>query len=293
MTHVGDAFIQAYRYKFNETAKTQCVKLLTGRKLMSCPANREFVLKRDSIAMIRVAIVEDDPNIRSHLVCALEQEPDLDLIGIAGTVSAGLELLASKPDVLLVDLGLPDGCGLDLIHAATAQCPNAEVAAITTFGDESHVLGALEAGATGYLLKDGSVDAIVRSIRELFAGGSPISPSIARHLLRRLRTHASSRLSMEAREPAPLSKLNTISAAKPGSGADHAGPALTPRETTVLQQIAKGYTYEEISSTLGISVHTVTTHIKHIYRKLAVRSRGEAVFEAMQLGLIKLEACSG
>ena len=231
---------------------------------------------RDAIATIRVAVVEDDANIRAHLCEALSAEPDLFLVGHAGTVADGMALLEREPDVFLVDLGLPDGSGLDLIRAAHVKCPKTEVAAITSFGDENHVLGALEAGATGYLLKDGSVPMILRSIRELFAGGSPISPSIARHLLKRLR--------MPAR-PLQASTQVQSPAVKTGSCA-----LLTPRETTVLQQIAKGYSYEEISGALGISVHTVTTHIKHIYRKLAVRSRGEAVFEAMQLGLIRLEA---
>jgi len=242
--------------------------------------NREVTVKRDCIAKIRVAVVEDDQNTRARLVSVISDEPDLDLIGAAGSVSAGLMLLTSKPDVLLVDLGLPDGSGLELIRAAQAESPATEVAAITTFGDESHVLGALEAGASGYLLKDGSTDLILASVRELFAGGSPISPSIARHLLRRLRE--------PAHQPAaPL----TIQV--PARSRECVPNMLTPRETTVLQQIAKGYSYEEISGALGISVHTVTTHIKHIYRKLAVRSRGEAVFEAMQLGLIKLDAHTG
>lgn len=245
--------------------------------------NREVTVKRDCIAKIRVAVVEDDYNTRARLVSVISDEPDLDLIGAAGSVSAGLMLLAGKPDVFLVDLGLPDGSGLELIRAAQAESPSTEVAAITTFGDETHVLGALEAGASGYLLKDGSTDLILGSVRELFAGGSPISPSIARHLLRRLREPAGRPAAfLTAQEPAPQ-----------GRGREAAPSLLTPRETTVLQQIAKGYSYDEISGALGISVHTVTTHIKHIYRKLAVRSRGEAVFEAMQLGLIKLDAHTG
>jgi len=245
--------------------------------------DREVTVKRDCIAKIRVAVVEDDQNTRARLVSVICEEPDLELIGAAGSVSAGLMLLAGKPDVFLVDLGLPDGSGLELIRAAQAESPSTEVAAITTFGDESHVLGALEAGASGYLLKDGSTDLILASVRELFAGGSPISPSIARHLLRKLREPAAlSERSFVAREPVAAE-----------SSQENVPSLLTPRETTVLQQIAKGYSYDEISGALGISVHTVTTHIKHIYRKLAVRSRGEAVFEAMQLGLIKLDAHSG
>lgn len=238
-------------------------------------------MNSQAIASISVAVVDDDANIRTHLCQALVSDPGLTLVGQAGSVRDGLGLLEKRPKVLLVDIGLPDGSGLEVIRAAQAKCPDTEVAAITNFGDEGNVLGALQAGATGYLLKDGSVPTILRSIRELSAGGSPISPSIARHLLRYLRS---------AGKPADAGSRKRQTEVRDEAAA---ASLLTPRETTVLQQIAKGYSYDEISSTLGISVHTVTTHIKHIYRKLAVRSRGEAVFEAMQLGLIRLEAQQG
>ncbi len=166
------------------------------------------------------------------------------------------------PQVLLVDLQLPDGSGIDLIRAARRLAPQAEAMVISVFGDEAHVVGAIEAGATGYLLKDASAEEIAMAITRLLAGEAPISSAIARHLLRRFR--------------APPDPAAAPVAASP----------LTPREGEVLQLIAKGLSYQRIADTLAMSPHTVTTHIKQIYRKLAVNSRGEAVFEAMQLGLL-------
>jgi DNA-binding NarL/FixJ family response regulator len=133
---------------------------------------------------------------------------------------------------------------------------------ITVFGDEQHVVAAIEAGATGYILKDGSSQYIADSILELVHGGAPISPAIARHLLRRFRE-----LSPPVRAPD--------------------APGLTGREQEVLGLLVKGFTFAEIGDLLGISAHTVTTHVKHIYAQLAVRSRAEAVYEAMQLGLVE------
>ncbi len=137
---------------------------------------------------------------------------------------------------------------------------------ITVFGDERHVVRALEAGATGYILKDAMTDSICTSIMQLVDGGSPISAPIARHLLSRF--HDATRIA--AREGVDL-------------------PQLTGREKDVLSQLARGFSFSEISGILSISPHTVASHIKHIYRKLAVHSRSEAVYEALQLGLINID----
>jgi DNA-binding NarL/FixJ family response regulator len=135
---------------------------------------------------------------------------------------------------------------------------------VSVFGDETHVVEAIEAGALGYLLKDGDADYIATSILEMLDGGSPISPPIARYLLRRLQ-------------------------APPADPATSAVPAprLSPREQEVLNLIAKGFSYTEIAGLLGLTAPTVATHTRGIYRKLDVHSRGEAVYEALQLGLVK------
>jgi len=213
-----------------------------------------------------VVIVEDDDNTRARLGRAVAAHPELTLAATAGTIADGRAALAAhRPAVLLSDLGLPDGSGIELIADARRTSPDTLAMVITVFGDESHVVAAIEAGAMGYLLKDESPEHIGRSILEILAGGSPISPPIARHLLRRFRDVA----------------------AEPGVAADV--PRLSDREHQVLTLIVKGFSYAEIAGLLGVSGHTVTTHVRSIYRKLEVHSRGEAVYEALQLGLVKLD----
>ncbi len=212
-----------------------------------------------------IVLVEDDEATRSRLARAIRSHPDLDLVGEASSLhTARVELERETPDVLLVDLGLPDGSGIDLIREVKRSGAPTEAMVITVFGDEQHVVAAIEAGASGYILKDGSSQYVAASILELVNGGSPISPAIARHLLRRFR------------EPAP-----------PAPALD--APDLTSREREVLGLLVKGFTFSEIGDLLGISAHTVTTHVKHIYGKLEVRSRAEAVYEALHLGMFKEE----
>ncbi|MGI9432616.1 MAG: response regulator, partial [Myxococcota bacterium] len=134
----------------------------------------------------RILVVEDDPPTRRHLVRAIEAHPELDLVRAAGSVAEGRSALAEQPDVLLTDIGLPDGTGIELIRATREVAPKAISMAVTALGDEKTVIAAIEAGASGYLLKDGSHEEIGGAVLELVAGGSPISPSIARHVLRRL-----------------------------------------------------------------------------------------------------------
>jgi DNA-binding NarL/FixJ family response regulator len=214
-----------------------------------------------------VLIVEDDSNTRKKLGIAISASPSLNLIAAVDCCKAARdELNRQAPDVLLTDLGLPDGNGVDIIKDTHEKYPDTDIMVITVFGDEQHVLSAIEAGATGYLLKDSSSEKIGESILELVAGNSPISPSIARHLLKRF----------QIEHPKPHDKDKDL-------------PQLTAREKEVLGYVAKGFSYSEIANIINVSGHTVTSHIKHIYKKLSVRSRGEAVFEAMQLGIIKLD----
>lgn len=213
-----------------------------------------------------VVVVEDDPHTRAHIARAVKSHRRLSLAGEAGTCAEGRALLAEKPpDVLLTDLGLPDGSGVDLIRGLRARRPDSRALVITVFGDERSVVESLEAGASGYLLKDGTPEEIGSAIDQLLDGGAPISPHIARYLLKRFHTPGAER--------------------RPVRDA----PALTARETEVLELIAKGFGYAEIARILGISAHTVTTHVRRIYGKLEVGSRGEAVYEAVNLGLIRMQ----
>jgi DNA-binding NarL/FixJ family response regulator len=216
---------------------------------------------------VRVLVIEDDAPTRERLAEIIEQADGLELSGSAGDCASARAALERRPhpQVLLVDLGLPDGSGVDLIRESRRLPQPPEAMVISVFGDERHVVSAIEAGATGYLLKDAPAERIVTAISELLRGGSPISAGIARHLLRRFQQPAA-----------------------PAAG-DGGLPELTPREMEVLLLVGKGFSYAEIAATLEVSTHTVTSHIKHIYRKLEVRSRGEAVFEAMQRGLLRIE----
>lgn len=213
---------------------------------------------------LQIAVLEDDAVLRDRYVELVASAPDMRLLWSAGSLAEARRALESgKPDVLLVDLGLPDGSGLEIFAQVKKQYPACEVMVVSVFGDEDHVVAAIAAGASGYLLKDTLAESFLATIRDLHAGGSPISPSIARILLTRAR-------------PAPA--VATESAA--------GGPELAERETEILQLVAKGFNFGEISRLLGISTNTVRTHIYRIYRKLSVHSRGEAVFEAKKLGLL-------
>jgi len=218
--------------------------------------------------MTRVLIVEDEPEFMRRFSGAVLGDASLSLIAAVSTGLAAEAMLdLQQPDVLLVDLGLPDISGVDVIAYAAARHPRCDVLVVTMFGDDGHVVAAIEAGATGYLLKDASAERIVASIHELRAGGSPISPGIARRVLARFRLAAA-----PSPQPEP-----------PPSGEPS---PLTARETELLRLTAKGFTFETIGQVMEISPHTVVAHVKKIYRKLAVHSRSEAVYEASQLGLL-------
>jgi DNA-binding NarL/FixJ family response regulator len=215
-----------------------------------------------------VLIVEDEPEFLRRFSAAVTTDPQLRLSAAVSTGKAGLAMLdAQPPDVMLVDLGLPDIGGIELIRHAARTQPSCDVLVVTMFADDEHVMGSIEAGATGYLLKDANSERIAAAIHEVRAGGSPISPSIARRVLQRFRIAPS----------APPQAAPVRSA--------EASP-LSERETEILRLVAKGFSFDTVGEVLSISPHTVVTHVKKIYRKLAVHSRGEAVYEAGQMGLL-------
>ena len=215
-------------------------------------------------------VVEDDLVTRRLLCQAIEREPSLALCAAFGTVRDARRYLSHTPiDLLLTDLGLPDGSGIAVIRCCRRLLPNAEILVITMSSDEEQILACIEAGASGYVLKESVHASLMRSILELRSGGSPISPMIARKMLARMR-------GASAREPDL-------------SDADEQESQLTRRESTILELISRGGTYAKVAQALGLSVGTVQTHIKHIYAKLCVHSRTEAVIEAQRRGLIPIE----
>jgi len=221
---------------------------------------------------IRLALVEDDVVFQQVFQDTVKNAPDMTLEWVASTRLQGLCLLKGEPvDVLLIDLGLPDGSGIDVIRAAHACWPSCGIMVSTTFGDELHVMQSLEAGAAGYLLKDSTSKRMLGEIRNLHAGGSPISPLIARQILTRF--VSSSRPASTHGRPAPLDPE------KPRA-------ALSVREQQVLEFITKGFTSDEIAQLMGGSRHTVLTFVRRVYSKLEVNSKTEAIYEARSLGLL-------
>ena len=216
---------------------------------------------------IKVIFVENDPNVRLRLQRAINGLADIHEIGSAATYREADALVSQfKFQMLIVDLDLPDGFGLDLIRRTATNMPEVDIMVLANANDDPHVVSAVESGATGYVLKTEIENSLVSAIRLLAAGGSPVSPEVAKSVLRALRTYTTHTIEKTTApiQPNPLSE----------------------RETEILQLLAKGMSFNEIGDILTISPHTVTAHIKKIYRKLQVHSRGEAVYEAAQMGLI-------
>ncbi len=227
-------------------------------------AEDEGPISQAHAELYRVVIVDDDPVVRAHFRDIVAMRASLVLAGEADSLSGGIALLESDPDIFLLDLGLPDGSGLELIPVIRAS-GDARVLVVTSFGDRETVVTALQAGADGYLLKDADAGVILSGIEATLAGGAPISPAAAVYLLETLRGPTQDSL---------------VSDATPS--------VLTPRERELLKLFAKGTSYKEAARMLEISPLTVGNFVKSIYRKLAVNSRGEAVYRAVSAGHIKL-----
>jgi DNA-binding NarL/FixJ family response regulator len=225
--------------------------------------------------IIEVAMLEDDISCRQTLAAAVEGSEDMHLAWQAATLDEARRLVAQPVDVLLVDLGLPDGSGLALIAQMRQVQPNCAVMVSTIFGDDDHLMGAVRAGALGYLLKDVSAKAIVEEIRSLHAGGSPINPMMARKLLRYQAGRAFASAPGEA-----------IISAPPAAATGTQEFRLSPREAQVLQLVAKGYILDEVAAQMNITRHTARSFIRRIYQKLQVNNRVEAVRLAMDRGLL-------
>lgn len=212
--------------------------------------------------LIRIFMVEDDARLRVEFEQMVRAQTSLSWLGGAGSLQDARSLIAeARPDVAIIDLGLPDGDGIDLIAELTLQTPRVLTLVSTVFGDEKRVIRAIEAGARGYLLKDSSPEEFVNAICVVHQGGAPLSPHIAKHLLARL---------------VPSVRLASM----------RAHSTLTAREIEILTRIAQGFTTTETAEFLCMSVHTATSHIKNIYSKLAVSNRVQAVNHARSHGLI-------
>lgn len=212
--------------------------------------------------MIRVAIIEDDPVMRGLLCDAVDACDDMMVTSTADNVARASGMIeAGGYDVLLCDLGLPDGSGITLIRQEALTGRDTDILVITIFANQNKVLDAIRAGARGYLLKDERIEDCIEAIRNIRRGGSPISPIIARQLLGQIQPEAS--------QP-------TTPMASP----------LSEREYEVLNLLSRGFSNSECADILTVSANTIGTHVKNIYRKLEVNSRAEALFEASSQGLL-------
>lgn len=214
---------------------------------------------------ITAVLVEDDLETLKHFARSLQDDHRFQVVASCCNCAEARKAFGRfTPHVFVTDLKLPDGHGFELIEHVRREMPMTEIMVISAFGDEQTVVKAITLGASGYLLKDASPLHIREAVVDLMDGRSPISTAVARHIIKSL---------------------------QPSAGEDNnaSAPAtLTEREKDILWGIAKGFSYKDIARKLGISPQTVPTHVKSIYRKLDVHSRGEAVFEALQSGLIAI-----
>lgn len=212
----------------------------------------------------RVVIVEDDPRITAHVAEGVTAHHGLSLAGTAGSLAEARTLLAHGADLFILDLGLPDGNGIDLIAEIRARLgPEPKILVLSVLGDQTTVLAAVLAGADGYLLKDLDTLDIGQQAAAALSGGAPLSPSIAAYVLRYLRG--------QQEQPKP----------------EDDEPDLSPREYELLQLLARGQSNRQAAEALSVSPHTVGDHVKSIYRKLGVSSRGEAMVRAFRSGLLR------
>jgi DNA-binding NarL/FixJ family response regulator len=215
---------------------------------------------------IRLLVVEDQPQILRHQLKLLEGFPDIELCGSARDGAEALRVLdEARPDVVLLDLGLPGLSGIEVTREILRRRPGTEVLIWTVFEEEDKVLDAIRAGASGYLLKGTPAARLVEAIREVRSGGSIIQPQLARRLLRRFK-------------PSPA----TEAPGEVGAGAR----SLSPREREILKLLARGLSNADVARALSVSRATVRTHLEHIYEKLEVSNRTEAVTEGIRQGLI-------
>jgi len=209
---------------------------------------------------VRVVIIEDLLEVREGLAVLINGTSGFACTGRFRTMEdalAGID--ASRPDVILTDIGLPGMNGIEGTRILSARLPGVPILALSVYGDDDNVFNAICAGASGYLLKNTTSDRLLESLREVVAGGAPMSPEIARRVVTVFR---------EFRPP------------------ERAPYCLTPQESELLRLMVEGHHYKTAAHEMGISTNTVSFHLKHVYQKLQVHSKTEAVAKALRERLI-------
>ena len=235
--------------------------------------------------MKNILLLEDLPEIRVWLRALVQRVFPAADIREAARVGDALRLVQTmRFDIALIDLGLPDGPGVDVVTRLRDLQPEAQSVVVTIHDDDEHLFPALQHGADGYLLKEDRFEVLVEELQKIVRGQPPLSPAIARRLLTHFRLGSSS----DTQAPsAPFTMAGTPGASRPvpiEKPLDH--ERLTPRETEVLTYLSKGFTIKEIANLMGIKWFTVNDHIKSIYKKLNVSSRAEAAVLASKQGLV-------
>ena len=207
-----------------------------------------------------IAIVDDNQGIRTTLEQMLAGAAGFRCIGSYRDAASALEHIpANPPDIVLMDINMPGMTGIDCVRQLKIVAPAVKVVMLTVFNDEDHVFDSLKAGADGYLLKHSEREVLLQSLDQVLQGGAPVSPQIARCL---------------------ISYFHGLKQTKPAVSAKEAADTqLTDRELQILDKLTEGSSYKEIADLLRISIHTVSNHLRHIYEKLHVHSRAEAVFK--------------
>ena len=214
------------------------------------------------VGTIRVAVVEDDARLRQTFVDVLESSTEFRCVGAFATGAEAVDGIPRlMPDVVIMDVNLPDTTGVECVKLLAPQLPATQILMVTVYQDPDTTFQALAAGAHGYLVKPVLPERLLEAIREIRAGGVPMSRTIARKVIETFR-------SREAAEAAV-----TSAAQSPVASPDD--ESLTPREQQVLELLVEGFSYKEIAQRLGISTSTVGTYVQRIYEKLHVSSRRE------------------
>ena len=229
------------------------------------------------VEKIKVVIVEDQPQVLRNQLKIFQESQEIEIVGTALSGEAALQLLETvQPDVILQDLGLPRMSGIEVTREVKKRWPRIEVLIFTIFDEEEKVIDAVKAGAAGYLLKGATSERVLDAIREVKAGGSVIQPNLARRLLRHFHL------------PEDGDKLPEKLPLPTGNREEPQTRPLTVREIDILRLIAKGLSNSEAAAVLTISRATVRTHLEHIYEKLEVNNRVEAVTEGLRKGLVEM-----
>jgi DNA-binding NarL/FixJ family response regulator len=222
-------------------------------------SNSQLAILNSQLPTIRVLVVDDHPVVRHGLIAILRYEPGIEVVGDAADgAEAVRQILDRRPDVVLLDLRLPLLSGIEVMRQVRPQVPQVRFLVLTTYDTDEYIAPALAAGAQGYLLKDALPEELSRAVRDLVRGRAALEPAVAARLLERM-------------------------------SEGERGEDLSGRELEVLRLLVAGSSNKTIASQLSLSENTVKSHISHIFGKLGVQSRAEAVAVALQRGLVPLD----